>query len=779
MPRAKERRIILPDALPLPGKKPGPSERQSDSYLALSAALRSKELLSQWLPAGDGEESSELQLREALTRTLFEHGSFGYIRESSKLPHSHPRDGSKIHYSMRSQSGSAEFLRPNGTEWLGSATAPAAGNWSVIPAPGSRLLIFDLDVAKSVILDDGSSRPTDIDERYLEARRSLGHLEDLLGLKLHGTYAQLSPSGGIHIFVLLPEGTDPGELPSAKISDGMRSVAGVPPEAWAKSFRGDIRSGASNGFILMAGSQIRSEDSNSRSYYRPLVTDSRWSDFKDYRSGRKLRLIELPESAVDRLRRARRMDLDARTPRNSSTRERAAAKELILTPRSTRELQSSNYRKLVERLAADAPRSFHAARAHIYRALSCCATPEAIAELCRDAGYGRDTHRGRELSDGELLADMESMDRRGFTAERCGSHCGALWGESTGSDDHRAELEALVDSIRAERLAPGVELDAAGYQRMEESSLLEARSTLRIRSQRDSSYGVYGKRKPLGLSYGEIVRELLGDRSYSARSRGEVVRVAAYRLRALELMVGYFGPLFGAGASAAIAPAEELMGLFGWSRSQLREALRFLRSSGVISLEHRQVTGRAATYAPGFARFFDSTLGSKMRAAWGRSKVENSAGQKAFLGGVFDYSRGKIVRPDGSSFSDFYLQEVAGSFTGLLWELDLDLPRAISVGSTVVSRYLSKALEHYKMISESDGKAAAREELRELAAELHSAESLQRSWIKFDLFETSRTASCEDRGASDPVGSIHGRSLWRRRGDRSPPGSSSLRDPHP
>jgi len=769
MAKPKERRIVLPDSLPLPGKRPGPAERKSDSYLELASALRSKELLSEWLPGSAGDATSELQLREALTRTLSDHASFGYIRENSKLPHSHPKDSSKIHYTMSSQSGSSEFLRPNGTEWLGAASAPRSGNWSVIPQPGSRLLVFDLDVSKSSLDNSGESTTTSPDERLSEARRSLNYLEALLESNLRGTYAQLSPSGGIHIFVLLPEGVDPSDLPAAKISDGMRELAGVPLEHREDHFRGDIRSGASNGFILMAGSRIRSVSEGPSSYYRPLVSDSRWNDFRDYRSGRKLRLLELTPSAVDRLRRARSIDLAAKARRMPSPVDRSRLRpsaDLIVLPRTTRELQSSNYRKLIDRLAAASPRSYHAARAHIYRALSCCASPEAIAELCRDAGYGKDTHRGRELSDSELLADMESMDRRGFTALRCGPHCGALWGESTGSDNHRSELESLVDAIRSAKLLDRAELSVMDYQRVEESSLLEARSLLQRRTQRDGDYGLYGKRKPTGLNYRRVTEAILGERTFAARMAGEVVTIAGYRQRALELTLGYFAPLFAAGASAVIAPAEELMARFGWSRSQLREALRFLRSLSVLSLEHRQVTGKSSTYAPGKSRFFDPILSSKLRAAWGESRVENEAGEKAFLGGFFDYSRGRIVRADGSSFTDSYLQEIGGSYSGLLVHLDLHIPQGAAFGAAFVGRYLSKAIARHREIS--NPQTAATRSLRNLASEGATPEPLQPIEEQFLLLGARKPKSREDRSAFDFGVTIHGRSLWRRRGDRSP-----------
>lgn len=685
-PSHRSRHIVLAD--PLPSKRPGPAARRLPFHQILSAALRERSLLSQWTP---GSQSHELQLREALNRTLAEHGVFGYIREGGKLPESHPKPGRGSRRSYSTSSGSSDFLRANGTDWLGAETVPVGGNWSMIPSPRSRLYIFDLDVAKEKVLSTGEIVPTDSEERYLEARRSIGILSEFLSLDLRATYAQLSPSGGIHIFVLLPEGTDPAELPIAKITDGIRFEAGIPEDLWPTTLRGDIRSGASNGFLLMAGSSIPDEESGAIEHYRPLVADPRWSDFKDYRSGRKIRLLELTPLALERLKAARKKDLELK-PKRTPRADRGPASK---ADGNLRDLNAASYGRLLQRLRGRPPASFHGARAQIYRALSCCGTPESIIDVWRIAGYDRDSARNTELSTEELLADIEAMDRRGLTSDRCGVHCGSSGWESSEPSSRAIRLQELQDEILKARLQSQQELSAAGYARAQETSLIEARAKLQLQAQRATDFGIYGKRKPRGFDYVELISGVLGGDTYRRMVRGEAVRLAGYRLRSLELALGYFGPLFGAGAQIAIAPASELMELFGWTRSQLREALRHLRSIEVISLERRQVTGRASGYGPGDARFFDPTLGRKLRVAWGASQLQNSQGDQAFLGGFFDYRRGLISRPDGSIFRDSYLLEVGGSLSGLLDQLDLEIPSALRVGRSVVQRYLSKPLARY------------------------------------------------------------------------------------
>ncbi len=768
MAEAKLRRIILPDALASPSKRPGPAQRSSGAYLELAAALRSKELISEWKLASESSAVSELQLREALTRTLADHCYFGYIRPGLKLPQAQPPATPKIRYELSTESGSTELIRANGTDWLAASGVPRSGNWSVIPKRSSRLLVFDLDVKKHRLLPDGSELSTTAEERYLEARKSIAQLELILGMDLRQTYAQLSPSGGVHIFLLLPEHVDPGELPASKISNGMRALAQIPRESWKTELRGDIRSGASNGFILMAGSRIDGPEG----HYSPLVADPRWSDFKDYRSGRKLRLLELSSGAVERLREARSIDegLQAEKSKSQRTARADRATNGLSISRSS-ELKPSSYSRLLQRLRDEPLRSYHEARAQIYRALSCCSTPTAIAELCREAGYGRDSYSRRELTDAELLADIEAMALRGLRSERCGSHCSSIGSVSSTDDQRGARLQELTGQILADRLADPSSMDVLSYSRAHSSALLQARSMLELEAQRGADYGIYGRRKPRGFNYSTLTEEILGAQVYGKLRRHGQVKVAGYRLRALELAVGYFGPLFSAGSSTAIAPSKELTSLFGWTESQLREALRHLRAVGVVALTHRQISGRASGYGPGEGRFFDPILSRKLRAAWGLSRIEDGLGERAFLGGYFDYSRGRVIRPDGTSYTDGYLREVGGSFSGLLEELDLTLPKAGAVGRSVVRRYLSKSLERYIEISlrlKADELRDAIHELQELGRAVDSTSGVILD-PRGDLWTSSEDSrKHRSAGRSRPSGASR---LAGEHGDRSPPGA--------
>lgn len=730
--------ITVPDSLLI--RKAGPKERKSPNHIALAEALRSKEPISEWYSASKRKENApELCLREALTRTLSEHCYFGYVQENSKNPQSYPKPGSNYSVSAKN----TEVIKANGTYWAASEGAPRSGNWSVIPKLGSRIMIFDLDIAKSKKLPGDVTVKTTKKERLAEVRESLGFLSKLLSVDLRNTYSQLSPSGGLHLFVLLPEGVDPKTLPSSKISNGMRSIAGVPENEWSTKLKGDIRSGASNGFILMAGSTV---DGSS---YRPTPSHSAWYDFKNYMNGRKLKLTELSTLAVERLQQAKTLDLELKKLKRSKAGISKATKQSKLNaPISdsnalSRNIQAGDYTAIISRINSDFPMSFHSARAQLYKALSCCGSAQSIVDILREAGFARDTYGNRELTDEELFDDIESMDRRGLKSTRCGTHCRVA---SSDSVVNTQRVSNLLNTKALESIEDGSTL-----QSIPASMLLAARNELDLGAQRGSDFGVFKKRNPRAFDYPLVVRALLGERLFTRALSGESLSIAGFRRRALTLAIGYFGPLFSSGAPNVIASHSELTKLFGYTVSQVKEALRLLRETKVIALVHRQVTGRTSTYGPGDERFFDTVLERKMRVAWRESELKTVSGLKSLIGGFFDFTRSSIVRPDGTVFHDRYLSETAGELKSLLLELNLQSVAVMAPAYTVVTRYLGKAaVRHNTVRAVSD-----KDKLEAVSAVIGSTSALTSDAISeyYSVSDSSLTKShtIADKITNSPI----------------------------
>lgn len=683
-PRAS---LLVSDPLPQVGFKPGPALRKTPEFTTLATALKNKEFLSDWM---FDDESTELQLRESLNRTLADECYFAYVRTDRKIPIAFPKI--KNQSMVLTESGSNSFIKPNGAKWLGTSTPPRSGNWAAIPKMGSKIYVLDFDVRKFKFDADGQEVLTTLNERWEEANGNVALMSRILGVDLTRTYAQLSPSGGIHIFLKLPEGVDPKELPATKFNDGMRKLAGIPEEDWGISFQGDIRSGAANGIILMAGSNIQAN--NRSNVYVPAVSTHRGSEvFKDFKMARKLNLLVLPMHSIEALKNSleitesikvteaqKRKLAKSRNASESSElasysvtqNELAISKPVILSADGSREisylLELHGVKSVLDGLTDVPKATFHASRAHIFKALSCCYTDQELIEICRAAGYGKDSYRERTLSNAELQEDFDSLRRRGFNAESCGSHCPSKANKKT--------------SVRSEA-------DPHKFESIEEFSA-HSITKLRASSKRD-----FVARDPKAFNPSAVTYAVLGEGLVKDIFAGHSRKIAAYRLDALDIAMNYFNPLFNSGAKEALASSRKLMEIFSLTDSQLRSAMRHLRDLGIIKLTRRQVQGSAPGYSIGKTKFIDPRIGYYLRKTWSMSAVMDSNGRRAHIGGYFDYAKGQIHRMDGKFHRNPYLLDVSANFTALLDQLGISLSSLGKTGGKMLNSYMSKPTARY------------------------------------------------------------------------------------
>lgn len=679
--------LLVSDSLPQVGFKPGPALRKTPEFTTLASALKNKEFLSDWM---FDDESTELQLRESLNRTLADDCYFAHVRTDRKVPIAFPKG--KKQSEILTKSGSDNFIKPNGAKWLGTSTPPRSGNWAAIPKIGSRIYVLDFDVRKFKFDADGEEVPTTLKERWEEANGNVALMSSILGVDLTRTYAQLSPSGGIHIFLKLPEDVDPKDLPATKFNDGMRKLAGIPEEDWGISLQGDIRSGAANGIILMAGSNIQAN--NRSNVYVPAVSTHRGSEvFKDFKMARKLNLLVLPMHSIEalknslaitesikiaeaqkrRLAKSRNASEAASLESASDTQsELVAPKPVVLSADGSREisylLELHGVKSVLDGLEDVPKATFHASRAHIFKALSCCYTDQELIQICRVAGYGKDSYRERTLSNAELQEDFDSLRRRGFNAEKCGSHCPSKVNK---------KFQARAD------------VEPQKFESIEEFS---AHSITKLRS---SSKRDFVARDPKSFNPSAITYAVLGEGLVGDILSGQPRKIAAYRLDALDIAMNYFNPLFNSGAKEALASSKKLMEIFNLTDSQLRSAMRHLRDLGIIKLTRRQVQGSAPGYSVGKSRFIDPRIGYYLRKTWSTSAVMDSNGRRSHIGGYFDYIKGQVRRMDGEFHKNPYLLDMSAGFAALLDQLGVSLSSLGRTGGKMLNSYMSKPVARY------------------------------------------------------------------------------------
>lgn len=636
---------VLPDPLPSFGSKPSPKQRKSAEFLKLQELTSRKLTMDKW---DHMDADHELLLRATLGKTLEEHFHFCYLG-SGKIPLS-----MKLSKQMRTVSGNGAFYGANGTSWLSVATPPSQGPWGAIPKLGGRGFVLDFDITKDYISTAGDPiRETTMAERRAEALRNVATMGELLGVDLRKSYWQASPSGGIHVFLLLPAGVDPRELPRGKFPRSISELAG-------RRIPGDIRSGGSNGMIVMAGSNFGEEDGQNL-VYSPAAVFNMGS--RNYSFGRKIQLLELPESSVDILREWR--------GRSGPTKERLdgdPAKELDFLERSA---SVGSYRGSIanQRVAAaldELTGPYHQKRAFLQAAVGCCATTDELMDLSRQLDIDRDSYRGVELSDSDLRRDFERLQEL-VVHSRHGAHCSASISAlhvrtSSSSEGGRPSAEQQLNRLRSRQ-----------------------------------ANGNFRKRKPVGFDLPRSVLELIGNQRYEAMLKGERKLIPAVRRHAVALLVGYFSPLANAGSSSMVASRERLGQLFDLSPRQVGSALALLRSSGILELVSRQKPGLAATYGAGKAKFQDRRLTANLRTAWGSSARGETTGM---MGSAFDYRRGALIRPDGSHFSNEYLMDRGEALRRILEVSSIDLPRFGVVSMPLLKRYLHRQIEEPRAIAD-------------------------------------------------------------------------------
>lgn len=635
---------VLPDPLPPFGSKPSPKQRKSAEFLELQELTARKLTMDKW---DHRNADHELLLRATLGKTLEEHFHFCYLG-SGKIPLSMRRAKR-----MKTASGNAEFYGANGTSWLSVATPPSQGPWGAIPKLGGRGFVLDFDVTKDLsATDDAPARETTMAERRDEVLQNVATVSELLGVDLRKSYWQASPSGGIHIFLLLPGGVDPRELPRGKFPRAIGELAGRPVP-------GDIRSGGSNGMIVMAGSNF-GEENGQDLVYSPAAVLHMGS--RNYSFGRKIQLLELPEASVDILRKWRG------NPAVSGGHANGDSAETLDGPKGHSPVASYRGSVANQRVASaldELTGPYHQRRAFLQAAVGCCATTDELMELARQLGIDRDSYRGMELSDGELRRDFERLQEL-VVHSRHGAHCSA--------------------SISALRVRASSSSD--GGNRSSEWRLSHLRSR--------QADGNFRKRKPVGFDLPRAVLELIGGQRYEALLRGERRAIPAVRRHAVALLVGYFGPLANAGSSSMVASRERLAQLFGLSARQVGSALALLVSSGVLRMASRQKPGLAATYGAGRAKFQDRKLTANLKTAWGSSARGRTTGM---VGSAFDHRRGALIRPDGSYFSNEYLRDRGEALRRILEVAAIDLPRFGAISMPLIKRYLHRQIEKPKAIA--------------------------------------------------------------------------------
>lgn len=482
---------------------------------------------------------------------------------------------------------------------------PKEGNYGIIPQGG--LVILDVDVHKGGSVDE-----------------QLCAFSELLCMDLTKTLTIMSPSGGLHVYLELPDAADSFRLPKTTLRSFSREIQ----ETLGREFvvDADIRSEAANAYVVGPGSKLEGT----------------------YKIHRNLPIAKIPAEGLARitaLPTAKETNrpkmvvndqvvavppLEDEIPTIHGPKDSAIPSNLILE-RLHRALQKRKYR------------TFHQQRAFVKAALHCCYSNEAIARACIALNVNKDSHSGGTISRAALQTDLNKFNP---TQSFHGSYC------PVGLERKKKKTAAAYGAYDWEEHLKKVQAKNA------------ARSALAVED-------MFLRPNPRVLNL-----RLISDTLLRSTKRG--VKAKQY-VAAMMIVEGFLQPLTNAGAEKILLAQVTLQEELGLTASQVSQGLRLLRSLRVVELRNRQKQGVAPTYVV-HSQFIHKKLTFHLRRTWVEQKhygderkliySPREGGFRTALGGepVFTNSLAAAIAVEDRALLEAY--------------------RPLPVSTTVLSRYL-------------------------------------------------------------------------------------------
>lgn len=427
-------------------------------------------------------------------------------------------------------------------------------NYGVIPT--GRILVLDLDTKADI-------------------KSQTKAFSKIFGVELENTFKVLTPSGGVHYYLLAPEPILKGgsSLPKGslrgRIAEVLKEAYQIPDD-----LDGDLRSPQQTGYVVGPGSTIPSGS------YRGVAST----------------IAAIPEASYSKLKKVveshyqqsniKKTDGKPRDAKNGKTRK-SHQKYAALQPHKLSSGSIKLLRKVLENSSAD---TFHGKRAVIARLTGCCTPLEELGSLCKDLGINRDTYSNREISDRALLDDLRRYMGKVGELHHGGVGC---------------EKEKLV--VHKGLYGPSVKNPFESDAEFKKYFYPFARRGK-----------VIGKKDYRVLSMDKILDALTA----IANKNSNVVRDS------YAIVEHFLQPLSNSGAKTIILGKKKLKEYFRASDSRMTAALRILRKAGVLEIlkasasPRSGVPGRTTVYKVS-SKWNDEVLTRILRKTWHSHVLES------------------------------------------------------------------------------------------------------------------------------------------------------------
>ena len=529
---------------------------------------------------------------------------------------------------------------------------PKDGNFGVIPQ--GRLFVLDLDVTSSGSYNVEKPEPT-----KSELELQVDFFSRFFGADLNNTFKVKTSSGGIHLYLRLPEsfnleqdGSD--VLPKASLRNYSEDFSSVMGEKI--TLDADIRTGAINGYVVapfsvlpdgayeVTGTETSiltiSEDSVER--LRQVVSSHKSRVSSAKKSLREGVASRVKTKASDKAFDDFELNADQSTDDALCFENVDKLTKLYASPDDTRihEIPSVEIiNEISKELTKLGKKTYHAKRAFVKSALHCCYDDFSVALACSALRIDRDTYRDSKIKLREVMIDLKGFNP---PVRFHGKYC----------EKGRKHLRNIT---KAENK------DVSNGKTLEEN--------LRGLQEKIKNSDVARYKADRRAVNARVIDPVLVHKALFGKAK----KPSQQYLDAMSIFDCFIQPLSNSGARRILLTHSALSAYIELNPSRAKQALRILREKGVIQVEQRQRPGVAPTYSVPDS-FTHKTLTRVLRYSW--SKV-GKVSEEGVTPLYFDRLTGDFVKvfknevvsdPHGYMGSRRYIQDgnivAPGDFVG-------------------------------------------------------------------------------------------------------------------
>lgn len=508
--------------------------------------------------------SPDLLLRKKLEKLLGQNAQYLRLRDNSKIPQGRYKHGENR---------------------LKRIPKNAAG-YGVIPQ--NRLVILDLDTHQKATW---------------QLDQQLDYLTEILSVDLRASLAVVTQSGGFHVYLYLPEEIELDEIAKFFPRGSLRNYNKAFSEFSNQTVKldADIRTGFSAGYVVGVGSHI--EYQNKKTQFNRYLLANESFGFENPR----YEILTIPEEGLLNLQEVHSirwkqrkrlsawntsvekdfLELDKEVDRTFGKRSMLPVEFTQEVGESTTEKHSAVSSETVARLRSklkDAADPFHILRAKVKSALHCCHDDYAIALTCIELGVDKDSYREESLGFAQLLQDVSR-----FTPEQKyhGPYCYV----------GRKKIREAYEKKRATEYSS--EFDAESLRAANHRKIVEQKNRAKV----------VKFVSPKVIDVGKISKTLVND----SRKR----KASQQYSDALAIVDYYLQPLSNVGSNRLLLAYADISRVLNIDKGRVSQAMRLLRSRGVLQMERKQRSGAAALYSVS-EDYTHRYLTKALKMAWGK-----------------------------------------------------------------------------------------------------------------------------------------------------------------